>query len=99
MENNIKVLIGVLVIVAFVPAIFFFLRAAYQFVLMLGNFRSGKHEFAANLLPFLVPFMPHVFTEQGNIHRRAFLSNLFWSLCCIAFIGVGYIGLEMGHAS
>lgn len=91
-------LAGALAIAAFVPAIFFFLRASYQFVLMLGHYRSGKHQMAANLLPFLAPFMPQIFTDQGNIHRRAFVSNLLWSLCCAGFIAVMYANLGIGHA-
>jgi len=98
MENSLNLLAGGLAIAAFVPAIFFFLRASYQFVLMLGHYRSGKHQMAANLLPFFVPFMPQVFTEQGNVHRRAFVSNLFWSLCCAGFIAVIYAVLGVGHA-
>ena len=92
-------LAGALAVVAFVPAIiFFFLRAGYQFVLMLGHYRSDKHQMVANLLPFVAPFMPQIFTDQGNIHRRAFVSNLLWSLCCAAFIAVIYAVLGIGHA-
>ena len=97
MENYLGLTAAALAIMAFVPAIFFFLRASYQFVQMLGHYRSGKHQLAANLLPFLVPFMPQVFTEQGNLHRQAFLSNLGWSLCCIVFIAVVYAFLGVGH--
>lgn len=98
MEHYFKLAAGALAIVAFVPAIFFLLRACYQFVLMLRHYRSGKHQMVSNLLPFLVPFMPHIFTDQGNIHRRAFVSNLLWSVCCIGFIAVVYAGLGIGHA-
>lgn len=98
MENHLKLAAVALAVIAFVPAIFFFLRAGYQFVQMLGHYRSGRHQFAANLLPFMVPFMPQVFTEQGNIHRRAFLSNLGRSVLCIAFISVVYAALGIGRA-
>jgi len=98
MERYLMLLAGVLAIAAFVPAIFFFLRAGYQFVLMLRHYRSGKHQVTANLLPFFAPFMPQIFTEQGNVHRRAFLSNLLWSLCCAGFIAVIYAVLGIGYA-
>jgi uncharacterized membrane protein YhaH (DUF805 family) len=98
MEHYLKLTAAVLAIIAFVPVIFFMLRAIRQFVLMLGHFRSGKHELVANLLPFLAPFFSQVFTEQGNIHRRAFMSSLLWSLLCGAFIAVVYAVLGIGHA-
>jgi hypothetical protein len=98
MERYLMLLGVALAVVAFVPAIFFFLRASHQFVLMLGHYRSGEHRLAANLLPFLAPFMPQVFTDQGNVHRRAFLSSLFWSVCCAGFIAVMYAILGIGYA-
>lgn len=98
MEHYIKIAAAVLAIIAFVPAIFFFLRAAYQFVMMLNHYRSEQHRLGANLLPFLAPFAPQFFSEQGNIHRKAFLSNLGWSLCCAVFIGVVFAALGIGHA-
>lgn len=98
MDRYLMLLGGGLAVVAFAPAIFFFLRAGHQFFLMLGHYRSGKHEFAANLLPFLAPFMPQVFTDQGNVHRRAFISSLFWSLCCAGFIAAMYAMLGIGYA-
>lgn len=98
MEHYLELAAVALSIIAFVPATFFFLRASYQFVLMLGHYRSGKHQLGANLLPFLVPFMPQVFTEQGNLHRQAFLSNLGWSLCCMAFIAIMYTVLGVANA-
>lgn len=98
MEHYIKVAAAVLAIIAFVPAIFFFLRAAFQFVMMLGHYRSGQHRLGANFLPFLVPFAPQFFSEQGNIHRKKFLSSLGWSLCCAVFIGVVFAVLGVGYA-
>ena len=98
MEHYLKLAAIALSIIAFVPETFFFLRASYQFIQMPGHIRSRKHQLGANLLPFLVPFMPQVFTEQGNLHRQAFLANLGWSLCCMAFIAITYTVLGVGDA-
>ena len=86
MERYLLIAGGLTTIAAFVPAVVFFLKAARHFVQMLTHFRSGRHNLAANLVPFAVPFMPQLFTEQGNVHRRGFVVNIGWFLCCLVFI-------------
>ena len=75
---------------AFVPAVLFFFRAGSHFVKMLTHFRSSRHDLIANLVPFMVPFMPQLFSEQGNVHRRGFVLNFGLFLCCVAFIAAMY---------
>ena len=96
MERYLQLASIALAVVAFVPAFFFFFVAAKHFVQMLTHFRSGRHDMVANLLPFLIPFMPHLFTEQGNIHRAEFVTNMGWFLCCFAFIVLvfGVLGVK-----
>lgn len=89
---------GILAIAAFVPAIFFILRGMYHFAAMLRHYRSDRHQFAANFVPFLAPFSPQFFTEQGNVHRRLFISSFFWALCSTLFIAVMYAALGIGSA-
>ena len=72
--------------VAFMLAAVFLLRAARHFIQMLAHFRSGRHELTANLVPFMVPFMSQLFTEQGNVHRHGFVVNFGWFICCFSFI-------------
>jgi hypothetical protein len=96
MERYLMISSGILAIAAFVPAIFFFFRGMYHFVAMLRHYRSGRHQFAANFVAFLVPFAPQFFTEQGNVHRKLFLSSLFWALCSALFIAVMYAVLGIG---
>jgi hypothetical protein len=88
---------GILASAAFVPAIFFLLRGMYHFIAMPGHYRSGRHQFAANFVAFLVPFAPRFFTEQGNFHRKLFLPSLFWSLCSALCIEVMYAVLGIGN--
>jgi hypothetical protein len=82
MDRHLAIAAAVLTIAAFVPAIFFFIRAATHFVKMWANTRSARHNGVLNLLPFLAPFASHAYTDEGNVHRRAFLSSfgafLFW---------------------
>src|SRR3989338_2615565 len=98
MERYLMISGGLLAIAAFVPAIFFLFRGLYHFVLMLRHYRSDRHQFAANFVAFMVPFAPQFFTEQGNFHRRIFVSSLFWSLCSSLFIAVMFALLGIGHA-
>ncbi|MDB5932615.1 MAG: hypothetical protein JWR60_4322 [Polaromonas sp.] len=90
MKDLLAFIAVILSIIAFVPAIFFFVRAGYHFFQMLGHYRSGRHQLTANLLPLVAALIPQLFTEQGNVHRRNFLSNLNWALCCFAFIAAVY---------
>lgn len=68
--------LALLAIAAFVPCFFFALRAVFHFVSMLGNRRTGLLGLAADLVPFFAPLMPQQYTDQGNVHRLAFLKNL-----------------------
>ena len=97
MERYLMISGAVLAIAAFVPAIFFILRGTYHFVAMLRHYKSERHEFAANFVAFLVPFAPQFFTEQGNVHRRLFVSSFFWALCSTLFIAVMYAVLGIGN--
>ena len=93
MERHVQLGLVIAAAMAFVPAFYFFIRAAIHFVKMLGHFRSSKHHLGANLVPFLMPWMPQLFTEQGNVHRTAFNRNLLWFACCFIFIVVVYTAL------
>jgi len=97
MERYLMISGGILAIAAFVPAIFFILRGMYHFVAMLRHYKSERHEFAANFVAFLVPFAPQFFTDQGNVHRRLFVSSFFWALCSALFIAVMYAVLGIGN--
>jgi hypothetical protein len=96
MEDYFTLGVVVLGIAAFVPCIFFAIRAAHQFVLMLGHRRVGAAGLAGDLLPFIAPLFPQAFTDQGNVHRRAFLVNLNWALCFAALIGMvfAFVGIS-----
>ena len=96
MEHYLSTVCVFITIAAFVPAMWFFFRAARHFAQMLTHFRSGRHDLAANLVPFIIPFMPQLFTEQGNVHRRGFVSNLGGFLCCLLFIAsmFGLLGIR-----
>ncbi len=91
--------LGLLAIAAFVPCIFFGLRAGFHFISMLGHRRSGLSGIAADLVPFLAPLMPQQFTDQGNVHRRAFLRNLNWALVFGVFIAIAFAVLGIGESS
>ena len=86
----------VVTIAAFVPAIFFFIRAAIHFVKMWASTRSARHDTALNLFPLLMPFLPSMYTDEGNVHRRAFLSNFGAFLFWLAFIVGMYAILGIG---
>jgi hypothetical protein len=96
MERHFMLGIGLLAIVAFVPCFFFGLRAAYHFFSMLGHRRTGVSGLAADLVPFFAPLMPKQFTDQGNVHRSAFLRNLNWALLYGAFIAIAFAVLGIG---
>lgn len=88
--------LGLLAIVAFVPCFFFGLRAGYHFFSMLRHRRSGLSGITADLVPFFAPLMPQQFTDQGNVHRRAFLRSLNWALVFGAFIAFAFAVLGIG---
>ena len=54
----------------------FLVRSGIHFIKMLSHFRSKKHDIAGNLLPWLTPFLPIFYTDEGNHHRGLFLKNL-----------------------
>ena len=72
--------LGLLAIAAFVPCIFFGLRARFHFISMLGQRKSDPSGITADLDPFLAPLRPQQSTDQGNVHCRAFLKDLNWAL-------------------
>ena len=95
MDRYLVVAAAVLAIAAFVPAIFFAIRAATHFIKMWAHTRSARHHAVLNLFPFLMPFLPNMYTDEGNVHRRAFLSSfgafLFWFafiVCMYALLGI-----------
>jgi hypothetical protein len=96
MERYLMISVAVLSIAAFIPAVVFLFRAIRHFLGMLSEFKSRRHDFAANLVPFLFPLLPQLFTEKGNAHRRGFLANLFWFLCCGGFIAGTQAFLDIG---
>lgn len=97
MERYLQIGLASCALVAFVPAFIFFFCAAIHFVRMLGHYRSEKHRLAANLMPFLVPWSPHLFTDQGNAHRIGFNRNMLGFLCCFAFIAGTFALLGIGE--
>ena len=96
MERYLLISGGLITIAAFVPAILFFFRAVNHFIRMLTHFRSNRHDLIANVVPFLTPFMPKLFTEQGNVHRRGFVLNFSWFICCVGFIALMFTLLGIG---
>ena len=88
MERYLLIAGSFIAIAAFVPAAVFFFRAVKHFIKMRAHFRSTRHEMMANFVPFAFLFMPQLFTEQGNVHRREHVKNLTWFLCCLALIAV-----------
>lgn len=88
--------LGLLAIVAFVPCFFFGLRAVFHFFSMLGHRRTGVSGLAADFIPFFAPLMPQQYTDQGNVHRRAFLRNFNWALVFGAFIAIAFAVLGIG---
>jgi hypothetical protein len=96
MEHYFMLGLGLLAIVAFVPCFFFGLRAAFHFFFMLGHRRTEVSGLAADLVPFFAPLMPQQFTDQGNVHRRAFLRDLNWALVFGAFIAIVFAVLGIG---
>ena len=78
---------------AFIPAIIFLFRSMKNFLLMINEFKSGKHDMAANLVPFAAPFMSKLYSKRGNLYRIAFLKNIFLFICCFAFIAIMYYAL------
>jgi hypothetical protein len=91
--------LGLLAIVAFVPCFFFGLRAVFHFISMLRHRRTGASGLAADLAPYFAPLMPQQYTDQGNVHRRAFLRNLNWALVFGAFIAIAFAVLGIGGGS
>jgi hypothetical protein len=96
MERHLLLGLGLLAIVASVPCFFFGLRAAYHFFSMIGHRKTGASGLAADLVPFFAPLMPQQFTDQGNVHRRAFLRDLNWALVFGAFIAIAFAVLGIG---
>ena len=76
--------VGFLILVWIFGA-FYFLRSGYHFIKMLGHFRSKTHDnFASMLVPWMAPFLPLFYTDEGNYHRELFLKNLGISLVLFA---------------
>ena len=90
MERYVHIAGLIVTIVAFVFAFFFCVRAAIHFVRMQTEYRSRRHDVAANVVPFMVLFLPRLFTEQGNLHRRRFLADFGRFLGCGLFIAAMY---------
>lgn len=88
MEHYFMKPVTLLFLATFITALVFFFRAAKHFFDMLSEFRSGRHDFVANLVPFAIPFLSQLFTEKGNAHRIGFLANIFGFICCVGFIAV-----------
>ncbi len=40
---------------------------------MFSHFRSKKHDIASMLVPWLEPFLPAFYTEEGNYHRQTMI--------------------------
>ena len=97
MERCLLIMVGLIVTVAFVPTMVFFLRSIYHFIRMQSQYRSGRHNFVANMVPFLFPFSPTFFTEQGNFHRKEFIKNFVWFVFCFAAIWAIYALLGIGN--
>ncbi len=63
-------LIGFIILI-WVIAAFYFLRSSYHFMKMRNHMRSDKHEkIATFLIPWMTPFLPALYTEEGNYHRQ-----------------------------
>ena len=88
MEDYLIIGTALLAMLAFIPAFIFFFRSFKHFLQMLNHLKSGRHNTIANFIPFLVPFLPQLFTEEGNIHRSGFINNMALFLCCFAFIAL-----------
>ena len=58
---------------------------------MFGHFRSKTHNNVSMFVPWLAPFLPLFFTDEGNQHRRLFFRNLGLAFIFIAiFVGVTF---------
>lgn len=88
MEHYAEIGSIILAIAVFVPTFIFFIQAAKHFIQMLNHFKSGRHRTIANVIPFLVPFMPKLLTSQGNIHRLGFITNFGWFICCCGLVAL-----------
>lgn len=87
MEETIVISVLVTVILGFLAAFYFFVKAAYHFVLMLQNVKSKGHDVAINIAPFLFSFSPSNYTSEGEKHLGMFKKSLFYSVlaCLIVF--------------
>ena len=76
-------------VIVWVIGVFFFLRSAFHFLKMFSHFRGKNHErFVTFLLPLSAPFLSELYTDQGNYHRRTFLSNFRWALVSAAIFTI-----------
>ena len=81
-----KLLVVIACSLSFAAAFWFFFCAARHFVQMLQNTKSGTHHSLMNLIPFLIPFIPSIYTEKGQRHLHAFASNALGFLICFGLI-------------
>lgn len=87
-ESEIDILVLVIGGPLFCLGIYLWAKAARHMYGLLTNFKPGKEW--GRFLAFSI-FMPHFFTEKGNLHRKQMLkySGYFILLCGTPFVIVG----------